>query len=163
MRADGQVCFRLPTGESAPAFGLGLLLRLRDVYQEALADLLQILACGEESAALAFESLSHSRPSAEPCSSVAEDDENPPPALQAIGAISSQSTLAMEWIPAPISKSQIGPEADGVHQLPGGKNQHHPEGHNPRSQGQSPELLHVENGDRVPVAGRLVDQVGAAA
>ena len=49
MRADGQVCFRLPTGESAPSFGPGLLLRLRDVHQEALADLLQILACGEES------------------------------------------------------------------------------------------------------------------
>ncbi len=54
MRVDGQVCFRLPTGESAPSFGPGLLLRLRDVHQEALADLLQVFACGEESASLAF-------------------------------------------------------------------------------------------------------------
>src|SRR5260221_14589799 len=54
MRVDGQVCFRLPTGESAPSFGPGLLLQLRDVHQEALADLLQVFACGEESASLAF-------------------------------------------------------------------------------------------------------------
>jgi hypothetical protein len=63
VRAEGPVCFRLPIGESAPSSGPGLALRLRDVHQEALADLLQILACGEESAVLAFKSLSRSRPS----------------------------------------------------------------------------------------------------
>jgi hypothetical protein len=49
---DPQVCFRL--ADVAPAVPLTGLLRLGDAQAEALSELLQVFACGEESAALAF-------------------------------------------------------------------------------------------------------------
>jgi hypothetical protein len=49
---DPQVCFRL--AELARAVPLTGLLRLGDAQAEALSELLQVFACGEESAALAF-------------------------------------------------------------------------------------------------------------
>jgi hypothetical protein len=50
--ADHQICFRLP--DAAPATSPAGPLRLRDTQAEALSELLQVFACGEESAALAF-------------------------------------------------------------------------------------------------------------
>jgi hypothetical protein len=52
---DPQVCFRL--ADVAPAVPLTGLLRLGDAQAEALSELLQVFACGEESAALAFAQL----------------------------------------------------------------------------------------------------------
>jgi hypothetical protein len=49
---DPQVCFRL--ADVAPAVPLTGLLRLGDAQAGALSELLQVFACGEESAALAF-------------------------------------------------------------------------------------------------------------
>lgn len=53
-----QVCFRLPDGVAVPATMPGELLRLRSAEVEALSEMLQAFACGEESAALAFGQLS---------------------------------------------------------------------------------------------------------
>ena len=50
--ADHQICFRLP--DAAPAASPAEPLRLGDTQAEALSELLQVFACGEESAALAF-------------------------------------------------------------------------------------------------------------
>src|ERR1700756_2885601 len=50
--ADHQICFRLP--DAASATSPAGPLRLRDTQAEALSELLQVFACGEESAALAF-------------------------------------------------------------------------------------------------------------
>jgi len=52
LSVDPQVCFRL--ADVAPAVPLTGLLRLGDAQAEALSELLQVFACGEESAALAF-------------------------------------------------------------------------------------------------------------
>jgi hypothetical protein len=52
LEVDRQVCFRL--GDAVPAASPPQSLRLADVHAEALAELLQIFACGEESAAIAF-------------------------------------------------------------------------------------------------------------
>ena len=49
-----QVCFRLPDGIALPATAPGRPLRLRAAEAEALSEVLQAFACGEESAALAF-------------------------------------------------------------------------------------------------------------
>jgi hypothetical protein len=49
---DRQICFRL--ANALPAASLPGPLRLGDAQAEALSDLLQVFACGEESAALAF-------------------------------------------------------------------------------------------------------------
>jgi hypothetical protein len=52
---DRQICFRLPdTGPAASPVGP---FRLGDTQAEALSELLQVFACGEESAALAFAQL----------------------------------------------------------------------------------------------------------
>jgi hypothetical protein len=51
-----QICFRLAASASLPCAPL----RLRDGQAEALSELLQAFACGEESAALAFASLGSS-------------------------------------------------------------------------------------------------------
>jgi hypothetical protein len=53
-----QVCFRL--SEPASIASPRLALRLTDAHAEALAELLQIFACGEESAAIAFAGLARS-------------------------------------------------------------------------------------------------------
>src|SRR5260221_11462234 len=50
--ADRQICFRLPG--ALPAASPLRRLRLRDAQAEALSELLQVFACGEESASLAF-------------------------------------------------------------------------------------------------------------
>src|SRR6516165_4198711 len=50
--ADHQICFRLP--DAAPATSPAGPLRLRHTQAEAFSELLQVFACGEESAALAF-------------------------------------------------------------------------------------------------------------
>jgi hypothetical protein len=50
--ADHQICFRLP--DAAPAASPAGPLRLGDTQAEAFSELLQVFACGEESAALAF-------------------------------------------------------------------------------------------------------------
>ena len=55
LEVDHQVCFRL--ADAAPAASLPHSLRLADVHAEALVELLQIFACGEESAAIAFAGL----------------------------------------------------------------------------------------------------------
>src|SRR4029077_14128643 len=55
---DPQVCFRL--ADVAPAVPLTGLLRLGDAQAVALSELLQVFACGEESAALAFTRLAAS-------------------------------------------------------------------------------------------------------
>jgi hypothetical protein len=49
---DQQICFRLV--EATPATSLPGPLRLGDAQAEALSELLQVFACGEESASLAF-------------------------------------------------------------------------------------------------------------
>ena len=49
---DRQICFRLP--DAGPAASPVGPLRLGDTQAEALSELLQVFACGEESAALAF-------------------------------------------------------------------------------------------------------------
>jgi hypothetical protein len=49
---DHQICFRL--ADAVPAASLLEPLRLGDPQAEALSELLQVLACGEESASLAF-------------------------------------------------------------------------------------------------------------
>ena len=49
---DRQICFRLP--EAGPAASPVGPFRLGDMQAEALSELLQGFACGEESAALAF-------------------------------------------------------------------------------------------------------------
>jgi hypothetical protein len=58
LEVDRQVCFRL--ADAVPAASLPQSLRLADVHAEALAELLQIFACGEESAAIAFAGLAGS-------------------------------------------------------------------------------------------------------
>jgi hypothetical protein len=50
--ADHQICFRL--ADTDPAASLPGPLRLGDVQAEALSELLQVFACGEDSASLAF-------------------------------------------------------------------------------------------------------------
>ena len=50
--ADHQICFRLP--DATPVASPAGPLRLRHTQAEALSELLQVFACGEESAALAF-------------------------------------------------------------------------------------------------------------
>jgi len=49
---DRQICFRL--ADAAPAPSLTRPLRLGDAPAKALSELLQVFACGEESAASAF-------------------------------------------------------------------------------------------------------------
>ena len=49
---DRQICFRLP--DAGPPASPSGPFRLADTQAEALSDLLQVFACGEESAALAF-------------------------------------------------------------------------------------------------------------
>ena len=49
---DQQICFRL--ADAVPAVSLPQPLRLRDAQAEALSELLQVFACGEESASVAF-------------------------------------------------------------------------------------------------------------
>jgi hypothetical protein len=56
--ADRQVCFRL--ADALPAVLSSGPFRLGDAAAEALSDLLQVFACGEESAALAFAHLGSS-------------------------------------------------------------------------------------------------------
>jgi hypothetical protein len=58
LESDRQVCFRL--AEPAAAASLQQRLRLVDAHAEALAELLVIFACGEESAAIAFAGLGES-------------------------------------------------------------------------------------------------------
>jgi hypothetical protein len=53
--ADSRICFRL--ADAIPAGSPPGPLRLADVQAEALSEILQIFACGEESASLAFERL----------------------------------------------------------------------------------------------------------
>ena len=55
---DRQICFRLP--EAGPAASPVGPFRLGDTQAEALSELLQVFACGEESAALAFAHLAGS-------------------------------------------------------------------------------------------------------
>jgi hypothetical protein len=55
---DHQICFRLP--DAVPAAPLPAPLRLGDGVADALSELLQVFACGEESAALAFARLGDS-------------------------------------------------------------------------------------------------------
>jgi demethoxyubiquinone hydroxylase (CLK1/Coq7/Cat5 family) len=52
---ERQVCFRL--ADPVPAASPPQPLRLADAHAEALAELLQVFACGEESAAIAFAGL----------------------------------------------------------------------------------------------------------
>jgi hypothetical protein len=56
---DHQICFRL--ADALPAASLLELLRLGDPQAEAMSELLQVFACGEESASLAFARLGNSR------------------------------------------------------------------------------------------------------
>ena len=49
---DNQICFRL--ADAVPAASFPEQLRLGDAQAEALSELLQVFACGEESASLAF-------------------------------------------------------------------------------------------------------------
>ena len=49
---DRQICFRLP--DAGPPASPSGAFRLEDTQAEALSELLQVFACGEESAALAF-------------------------------------------------------------------------------------------------------------
>jgi len=55
---DQQICFRL--ADAVPAASLSGPLRLGDAQAEALSELLQVFACGEESASLAFAHLGDS-------------------------------------------------------------------------------------------------------
>jgi hypothetical protein len=55
---DQQICFRL--AGAVPAAPLPRPLRLGDAQAEALSELLQVFACGEESASLAFARLGES-------------------------------------------------------------------------------------------------------
>src|SRR5712671_1509820 len=55
---DRQICFRLAAAVPAPS--LPGQLRLGDAQAEALSELLQVFACGEESASLAFARLGDS-------------------------------------------------------------------------------------------------------
>jgi hypothetical protein len=55
---DRQICFRL--ADTVPAAPLPGPLRLGDAQAEALSELLQVFACGEESASLAFARLGDS-------------------------------------------------------------------------------------------------------
>lgn len=55
---DHQICFRL--ADAVPAAPLPGPLRLGDAQAEALSELLQVFACGEESASLAFARLGNS-------------------------------------------------------------------------------------------------------
>src|SRR5712671_1657367 len=55
---DHQICFRL--ADATPAASLSGPLRLGDAQAEALSELLQVFACGEESASLAFARLGDS-------------------------------------------------------------------------------------------------------
>jgi hypothetical protein len=55
---DHQICFWL--ADAVPATSLPGPLRLGDAQAEALSELLQVFACGEESAALAFARLGNS-------------------------------------------------------------------------------------------------------
>jgi len=49
---ERQICFRLP--DASPAVSSAGPFRIGDTQAEALSELLQVFACGEESAALAF-------------------------------------------------------------------------------------------------------------
>ena len=55
---DRQICFRL--ADTLPAVSPVDPFRLGDAAAEALSELLQVFACGEESAALAFAHLGSS-------------------------------------------------------------------------------------------------------
>jgi hypothetical protein len=55
---DQQICFRL--ADAVPAASLPGPVRLGDAQAEALSELLQVFACGEESASLAFARLGDS-------------------------------------------------------------------------------------------------------
>jgi hypothetical protein len=55
---DQQICFRL--ADAVPAASLPGPVRLGDAQAEALSELLQVFACGEESASLAFARLGES-------------------------------------------------------------------------------------------------------
>jgi hypothetical protein len=55
---DQQICFRL--AHAVPAVSLPQPLRLGDAQAEALSELLQVFACGEESASVAFARLGDS-------------------------------------------------------------------------------------------------------
>jgi hypothetical protein len=55
---DHQICFRL--ADAVPVASLRGPLRLGDAQAEALSELLQVFACGEESASLAFARLGNS-------------------------------------------------------------------------------------------------------
>jgi hypothetical protein len=55
---DQQICFRL--ADAVPAVSLPQPLRLGDAQAEALSELLQVFACGEESASVAFARLGDS-------------------------------------------------------------------------------------------------------
>src|SRR5260370_15776412 len=55
---DHQICFRL--ADAVHAASLPGPLRLEDAQAEALSELLQVFACGEESASLAFARLGDS-------------------------------------------------------------------------------------------------------
>src|SRR5260370_940903 len=69
---DHQICFRL--ADALPAVSLPGPLRLGDAQAEALSELLQVFACGEESASLAFARLGDS-PIARPAlARVAEEE-----------------------------------------------------------------------------------------
>jgi hypothetical protein len=57
MRADRPVCFRLPATAAPLPPAAPIRLGLADGQAAALGELLQVLACGEESAALAFAAL----------------------------------------------------------------------------------------------------------
>jgi hypothetical protein len=59
LSVDHQICFRL--ADAVPAASLCGPLRLGDAQAEALSELLQVFACGEESASLAFARLGNSR------------------------------------------------------------------------------------------------------
>ena len=67
--ATAPVCFRL--AEAAPIAAPPGPLRLRPVPAEALAELLQVFACGEESASLAFARLGRSPLEATACRALA--------------------------------------------------------------------------------------------
>jgi len=71
MRADRTVCFRL---DAAPAPPAATRFMLPPAQQAALAELLQVLACGEESAALAFAHLAGNAAARQALLQVAADE-----------------------------------------------------------------------------------------
>src|SRR5260370_10181090 len=69
---DHQICFRL--ADAVPAASLSGPLRLGDAQAEALSELLQVFACGEESASLAFARLGDSPIARRALARVAEEE-----------------------------------------------------------------------------------------